>query len=64
MAIEELLHRFGCKTEATELEVHQGMEEGQKSNSELAKEMHAICQYVIVKLARCISRLDLLEQKV
>ena len=54
MAIEELLHRFGCKIEARELELHQRLEEAQTGNADFAKEIHELRQYVISILARGI----------
>ena len=61
MAIEGLLHRFGVKTEAQELELHQRLVESRAAYADLVKDVHELRQFSIVNLASCTSCLDLLE---
>ena len=64
MAIEEWLHCFGYWTEARELELYQWLDEAQIGNASFATEIHKLPQYIIVKLAGCISCLKLLAHNV
>ena len=61
MAIEELLHHFGVRTEAREQELHQWLVDSQAAHADLVKDVHELRQFTIVKLASCTSRLDSLE---
>ena len=61
MAIEELLHCFGVRTEAREQELHRRLMGSQVAHADLVKDVHELRQFTIVKLASCASRLDSLE---
>ena len=61
MAMEELLHRFGVRTEAREQELHRRLVGSQAAHADLVKDVHELRQFTIVKLASCASRLDSLE---
>ena len=61
VSMEELLHRFGCRTEAREEELCQRLDEVQASYASLAKEVHDLQQYTITEIASCISRIDPLK---
>ena len=57
--MEELLHRFGVRTEAREQEQHRWLVESWAAHADLVKDVHELRQFTIVKLAT--SCLDLLE---
>ena len=61
MAMEELLHHFGVRTEAREQELHRWLVGSQAVHADLVKDVHELRQFTIVKLASCASRLDSLE---
>ena len=61
MVMEELLHRFGLRTEAREQELHRRLVGSQAVHADLVKDVHELRQFTIVKLASCVSRLDSLE---
>lgn len=63
VVIEELLHRFGCKTEASELELHQKLDQVQTRYSGLAKELHDLKQRTMWQLASCCAHLESLESQ-
>ena len=62
MAIEGLLHHFGVRTEAHEQELRQWLVESQAAYADLVKDVHELWQFIIVKLASCMIRLDLLDR--
>ena len=59
--IEGLLHRFCVKTKAREQELHQRFVELWTAHAHLVKDVHELCQFSIMVLALCTSRVDLLE---
>ena len=61
MAIEELLHRFGVRTEARERELHRRLVGSQAVHANLVKDVHELRQFTIVKLSSCASCFDSLE---
>ena len=62
--MEELLHRFGVRTEVRELELHQRLVESQAMYASLVKDVHELRQFTIVKVSSCTSHLDLLDCEV
>ena len=61
MAIEGLLHYFGVKTKAQELELHQRLVESQVACADLVKDVHELRQFSIMKIVACTSHLDSLD---
>ena len=59
--IEELLHRFGYRTEVREEELCQRLDEVQPSYASLVKEVHDSQQYTITEIASRISRINPLK---
>ena len=59
--MEEFLHYFGVRAKAQEQELHRWLVESQVTHADLVKDVHEICQFTILKLATCKSRLDPLE---
>ena len=59
--IDELLHHFGVRAKAREQELHQRLVDSQAMQARLVKDVHELCQFVIMKLASCASRLDSLD---
>lgn len=64
VAIEELLHLFGCKMEAWELELHQRLDEVHTRSDGLAKELHDLQHYGLTHLESCFASLESLENQV
>ena len=64
MAIKGLLHRFGFKTKARELELNQRLVECQAAYAALVKDMHELHQFAIMKIVVCTSRLDSLDHEI
>lgn len=62
--IEELLHRFGCKMEAQQLELYQRLEKVQTRQIILAKELYDLQHYALMPLASCFTSLKSLEGQV
>lgn len=59
--MEGLLHCFGYRIEAKELELHQQSEETQARLSDQERELHELKQYMIPNPASYLSRLTILE---
>ena len=54
MAIEELLHHFGVRTEAREQEIHQWLVDSQVAHADLVKDAHELRQFTTVNRTRQI----------
>lgn len=64
VAIEKLLHRFGCRTKAQELELHQQLDEVHIRSDGLAKDLHDLQHYALTQLASYFTRLESSEGQV
>ena len=63
VVMEGLLHRFGVKTEARDFELQRWLVDSQVAYADLVKDIHELRQFTIVKVASCMTHLDLIERK-
>ena len=64
MVMDGFLHRFGGRTEVHKQKLHQWLAESQAVHADFVKDMHELWQFIIVKLASCMTRLDSLDHEV